>query len=55
MVKCKIYSYLDCTLIEETVMRFYEKYEVVDVHFSTETSATFNRVRYSVMIIYKEK
>lgn len=55
MIKCKIYSYFDYTSIEQVVMHFYEKYEVVDIQFSTVTSATFNRVSYSVMIIYKEK
>lgn len=55
MVKCKIYSYFDYTGIEQMVDHFYEKYEVVDVKFSTAIDVTFNRVNYSVMIIYKEK
>jgi hypothetical protein len=55
MVECKIYSYFDYTGIERMVMLFYEKYEVIDVKFSTAIDVTFNRVNYSVMITYKEK
>lgn len=56
MIKCKIYSYFDYTGIEKMVEHFYEKYEVIDVKFSTAIDVTFNRVNYSVMIIYsKEK
>ena len=57
MIKCKIYSYFDYTRIEQIVEHFYvyEKYDVVDVKFSTAIDVTFNRVNYSVMITYKER
>jgi hypothetical protein len=55
MVQCKIYSSFNDTSIEQIVMHFYEKYEVIDVKFSTAIDVTFNRVNYSVMITYKEK
>jgi hypothetical protein len=55
IMKCKIYSYFDYTGIEQIVMHFYEKYEVIDVKFSTAIDVTFNRVNYTVMIIYEEK
>lgn len=54
-MKCKIYSYFDYTGIEQIVEYFYEKYDVVDVKFSTAIDVTFNRVNYSVMITYKER
>lgn len=55
MVKCKIYFSFDHTQIEEAVVYFYENYDVVDIQFSTAIDVTFNREKYSVMIIYKEK
>lgn len=55
MVKCKIYFSFDYTAIEQVVMQFYKKYDVVDIKFSTAIDVTFNREKYSVMIIYKEK
>ena len=55
MMKCKIYSYFDYTGIEQIVEHFYEKYDVVDVKFSTAIDVTFNRVNYSVMKSNKEK
>ena len=55
MIKCKIYFSFNYTSIEQIVEHCYKEYEVVDVKFSTAMDVTFNREKYSVMIIYKEK
>lgn len=54
MVKCKVHSSFDFSVIEQMVMQFYKKYEIVDVKFST-TMDEYDLLKYSVMIIYKEK
>lgn len=55
MVKCKVHSSFDFNVIEQMVMQFYEEYEIVDVKFSTTMDEYDSLLKYSVMIIYKEK
>lgn len=55
MIKCIIWTYSDPQFIEREVERSYRKYEVLDVKFSTTMDEYESLLKYSVMIIYKEK
>ena len=55
MVKCEICTYSNDEFIKRDVEYDYKKYEVLDVKFSTTMDEYESLLKYSVMIIYKEK
>lgn len=54
MIKCEIWTYSNIEFIQREVERYYRKYEILNIQFSTMMYGE-QLPKYSVMIVYKEK